>query len=82
MSPSNKVELLDRLSKGKSVASVGRHDGANKFTVHYIWKNEKAIQESVAASAVPSNKMVTHVWDVHIERMEKALCICIEDNMQ
>ena len=40
------------------------------------------IPESVAVSTVPSTKVVTHVQDVHIERMEKALSIWIEDNVQ
>ena len=40
MSLSNNAELLDRLSRGQSVASVGR---LNKSTICYIQKNEKAI---------------------------------------
>ena len=32
-------------------------------------------------SAVPSTKVVTHIRDVHIERMEKALSVWIEDNV-
>uniref|UniRef100_UPI00358FC47C tigger transposable element-derived protein 1-like n=1 Tax=Myxine glutinosa TaxID=7769 RepID=UPI00358FC47C len=82
MSPSQKVELLDRLSRGESAASMGRHYGVNESTVLDIRKNGKAICESVSASAVSSMKVVTHVWDVHIERMEKALSIWIEDNVQ
>ena len=58
---SHKVDLLDQLSRRQSVASVGRHYGVNESTVRYIWKNEKAIQESVATSAVPSIKVVTHI---------------------
>ena len=82
MSPSHKVEVLDWLSRGQSVASVGGHNGVNKSNIRYIRKNEKAIRERVAASTVPSSKLVTHVWDVHIERMEKALSVWIEDNVQ
>uniref|UniRef100_UPI00358F4578 tigger transposable element-derived protein 1-like n=1 Tax=Myxine glutinosa TaxID=7769 RepID=UPI00358F4578 len=82
MSLNQKVELLDRLSRGESVASVGRHYCINQSTIRYIWKNKKAICESVSASAVSSMKGVTHVWDVHIERMEKALSIWIKDIVQ
>ena len=62
---SAKVELLDWLSRGHSVASVGRLCGVNKSTVRDIQNNEKVIQERVAESAVPSTKVVTHVRDVH-----------------
>ena len=72
MSLSHKVDLLDWLLKGESVASVGRLYGVNKTTGHYIQKNKKAIRESVAESAVPSTKLVTHVRDV---RMEKVLSV-------
>ena len=61
---------------------LGRLYGVNKSTVHYIRKNEKAIRESVAESAVPNTKVVTHVRDIHIERMEKALSLWIEDIAQ
>ena len=65
------------------MASVGILNGVKvkDSTIRYIWKNEKAIQESAAASAVPSTKVVTHIWDVHIQRMEKALSVWIEDNV-
>ena len=82
MSLSNKVELLDQLSRGERVASVGRRHGINKSTVRYIWKNEKVIRESVAESAGPSTKVVTQVRDVHIERMEKALNVWMEGDAQ
>uniref|UniRef100_UPI00358FD912 putative CENPB DNA-binding domain-containing protein 1 n=1 Tax=Myxine glutinosa TaxID=7769 RepID=UPI00358FD912 len=80
MSLSHKVELLDRLSRG--AASVGRHYGINKSTVRYIRKNKKLICDSISASAVSSMKVVAHVRDVYMERMEKALSIWIEDTMQ
>uniref|UniRef100_UPI00359001A7 putative CENPB DNA-binding domain-containing protein 1 n=1 Tax=Myxine glutinosa TaxID=7769 RepID=UPI00359001A7 len=82
MSLSQKVELLNRLSRGDSAASVGRHYGVNESTIRLIRKNEKAIRDCISASAVSSTKVVTHVRDVHIERMEKALSIWIEDNVQ
>ena len=43
MSLSNKVKLLDWLSRGQSLASVGRLNGVNESTVCNIQKNEKAI---------------------------------------
>ena len=76
------MELLDRLSRGESVASVGRYYGVNESTVPYIKKNEKAIRESVVARAVPSTKVVTQFRDVHINVMEKALNVWVEDNAQ
>ena len=79
MSLSHKVDLLDRMSRGQSVASVGRLYGVNKSTVRYIRKNENAIRECVAASTVLSTEMVTHIRDVHIERIEKALSVWIEE---
>ena len=82
MSLNHKVDLLDRLSSGQSVASVGRLYGVNESTIPYIQKREKVIRESVAASTVPSTKVVTQVWDVHIDRMEKAVNIWMEENAQ
>uniref|UniRef100_UPI00358E5DC8 mitogen-activated protein kinase kinase kinase kinase 4-like n=1 Tax=Myxine glutinosa TaxID=7769 RepID=UPI00358E5DC8 len=46
-----KVELLDRLSRGESAASVGRHYGVNESTIRYIRKKEKTIREKASASA-------------------------------
>ena len=43
MSLSHEVDLLNRLSRGQSVASVGRLLGINKFTIRSIQKNEKTI---------------------------------------
>uniref|UniRef100_UPI0035902E27 putative CENPB DNA-binding domain-containing protein 1 n=1 Tax=Myxine glutinosa TaxID=7769 RepID=UPI0035902E27 len=84
MSMSQKVELLDWLSREDSAASVGRHYGVNESTVHEIRKNEKAISENISASAVSNTKVVTHLRDVHIliERMQNALSIWFEDNTQ
>ena len=58
MNLSHKVDLLDWLSRGQNVAFVGRYYGVNESTIRYKQKNKKAIQESVAASAVPSTKVV------------------------
>uniref|UniRef100_UPI00358E9BDB putative CENPB DNA-binding domain-containing protein 1 n=1 Tax=Myxine glutinosa TaxID=7769 RepID=UPI00358E9BDB len=82
MSLSQKVELLDWLSRGESAASVGRHSGINKSTVRYIRKKEKRIRDSISASTVSSTNVVTHVQDVHIKWIEKALSIWIENNVQ
>ena len=79
MSLSDKVELLDRLSRGESAASVGRLYGVNKSTICYRRKNEKAIWKSVSAITALSTKVVTQVRDIHMERMEKA-CVWMEDN--
>uniref|UniRef100_UPI00358EF441 tigger transposable element-derived protein 1-like n=1 Tax=Myxine glutinosa TaxID=7769 RepID=UPI00358EF441 len=81
MSLSQKVELLGWLSR-RSAASVGRHYGVTEYTVRYIRKNEKAIRDNISASAVSSTKVVTHVRDVHIERMEKAFSIWIDDGVE
>ena len=40
---SHKVDLLDRLSRGQSVTSVGRHYRVNESTIFYQRKNEKMI---------------------------------------
>ena len=57
------------------MASVGRLDGTNETTVRCIQMNKKAIQESVVASDGASTEVVTHIRDVHIERVEKAQCM-------
>ena len=49
-----KLELLNRLARGESAASVGRHYRINESTVRYIHKNESHIRASVAGSASQS----------------------------
>ena len=82
MGPSHKVNLLNWLSRGQSVASVGRHYEVNKSAICYIRKNKKAIRESGAASATPSTKVVSQVQDIHNEIMEKALSVWMEDKTE
>uniref|UniRef100_UPI00358F7236 putative CENPB DNA-binding domain-containing protein 1 n=1 Tax=Myxine glutinosa TaxID=7769 RepID=UPI00358F7236 len=82
MSLSQKVELLDWLSRGESAASVDSYYGVNESTVRYIRENEKVIRYSARCNTVTSTKVVTHVQDVHIKRMEKALSIWIDNNVQ
>lgn len=77
-----KVELLDKLSKGKSIASVARDYNVNESTVRYIKKNEDKIRQSVAESANCSTKVCSISRDVNIEKMEKLLNMWIEDMTQ
>jgi len=45
-------------------------------------KNKKAIRESLAASAAPSTKVVTQSRHIHVEVIEKALNVWLEDPKQ
>ena len=54
----------------------------NESTVHCIEKNKKAIHKSVMTVIVPSTKVATQVRDLHIEGMEKALNVWVEDSAQ
>ena len=80
LSLAEKVKILDKLGSGESASSVGRHYGINESTVRYIRKAEARIRESVRSSAPECAKVVSHARNPHIERMEKALNVWIEDN--
>ncbi|XP_053145989.1 tigger transposable element-derived protein 1-like [Hemicordylus capensis] len=79
---SEKIKLLDMLARGDSVASVGRHYGINESTVRSIKKCEASIRTSVVSGTSQSLKVVFHPREPHMERMEKALSLWIEDQTQ
>jgi hypothetical protein len=82
LSLQSKVELLDRLANGESVASVGRSFEINESTVRTIKQNEVKIRASVSAGGTPGAKSVHTTRDHVLEKMEKALNIWIEDQTQ
>jgi hypothetical protein len=77
-----KIELLDRLKSGESVASVSRIFKVNESTVRYIKKKEDDIRRSVKEGTSQSSKVTSVCRDYKIEKMEKALNIWIEDRTQ
>ncbi|XP_032806279.2 uncharacterized protein LOC116940493 [Petromyzon marinus] len=76
---SEKVRLLDRLALGESAASVGRLYGVNESTVRYIKKSEVAIRASVSECVPRSARASFYTRDPHMEKMERALNLWIED---
>ncbi|XP_078455668.1 uncharacterized protein LOC144721694 [Lampetra planeri] len=76
---SEKVALLDRLAQGESAASVGRLYGVNESTVRYIKKSEVAIRASVSECVPRSARASFYTRDPHMEKMERALNLWIED---
>ena len=77
-----KGELLDKLRRGESAASVGRLYGINESTVRTIKKNEADIRSSLASGTSKSAKVTFLPRDHNLEKMEKALNIWMEDMTQ
>ena len=82
MTLQQKIELLDKLKRGDSAASVGRFYGINESTVRTIKKNEASIRASIASGTSKSAKVTFLTRDHNLEKMEKALIIWMEDMSQ
>ena len=77
-----KVEILDKLARGESAASVGRLYGVNESTVRTIRKSEATIRSSVAAGTSKSAKVSFMPRDKCLVKMEKALALWMDDMEQ
>ncbi|KAF0746713.1 tigger transposable element-derived protein 1-like [Aphis craccivora] len=77
-----KIEILDKIKSGDTVASLARKYEMNESSVREIRKNEVAIRRSVMESAPISSKTCFITRDVMVEKTEKALNIWIEDQTQ
>ena len=77
-----KIELLDKLARGESAASVGRFFGVNESTVRTIKKSEATIRSSVAAGTSKSAKVSFMPRDRNMVKMEKALSLWMDDMEQ
>lgn len=76
-----KINVLDRLHKGESTASLGRAFCPNEATIRTIKKNDAAIRKSVASGTKLFAKS-SYTRDMIQGKMEKALIIWIEENNQ
>lgn len=74
-----KIEILDKIKSGDTVASLARKYEMNESSVREIKKNEVTIRRSVMKSAPFSSKTCFITRDVMVEKTEKALNIWIED---
>jgi len=74
-----KIEILDKIKRGDTVASLARKYEMNESSVREIRKNEVTIRHSVMESAPISSKTCFITRDVMVEKTEKALNIWIED---
>lgn len=77
-----KIELLDKLKCGESIASVAKLVNVNESTIRYIKKNEENIRRSVREGTCQSAKVPSVCRDINIEKTEKALNVWIEDQSQ
>ena len=77
-----KVEVLDKLARGESAASVGRFFGVNESTIRTIRKSEATIRSSVAAGTSKSAKVSFMPRDHNMVKMEKALSVWMDDMEQ
>lgn len=81
LSLTQKVEILDRLAKGEGSSSVARAFNLNESTVRSMKKIEAKIRASVAGN-ISSNAKIFYTRDTTMQKMEKALNLWIEDQVQ
>ncbi|GFV43943.1 tigger transposable element-derived protein 1 [Trichonephila clavipes] len=74
--------LSDRLGKGEGSTAIGKHFNLGESTVRAIKKNEAAIRKSVISGTKLSTKFASYTRDVLLERMERAIAIWIEEQVQ
>lgn len=77
-----KIKILDRLRCGTGIAAAGREFNLAESTVRTIKKNEDKIRAAVAAGSSVSLKKTSHARDPDMEKMEKCLCIWVEEKSQ
>ncbi|GFS93684.1 tigger transposable element-derived protein 1 [Trichonephila clavipes] len=77
-----KIAILDRLGKGEGSTAIGKHFNLGEPTVRAIKKNEAAIRKSVISGTKLSTKFASYIRDVLLERTERAIAICIEEQVQ
>lgn len=82
MTLTKKVELLDKLKEGISIAAVGRMYHVNESTVRTIKRSENKIREAVTASRSVNAKQVQIARNKKIIDMEKELHPWIQDKLQ
>ncbi|KAI1888220.1 hypothetical protein AGOR_G00182770 [Albula goreensis] len=82
MTLEKKLDVVNRLGRGESAASVARLMGVNESTIRTIKKSEAAIKASIASGTAASAKVTYMPRDPIIEKMEKALNVWIEDQTQ
>lgn len=77
-----KIELLDKIKNGESMASVAKFFNLNESTVRYIKKCEDKIRRNVKESAFQSAMKTSVCRDPKMEKMEKKLNLWIQDQSQ
>ncbi|KAG6933685.1 tigger transposable element derived 1, partial [Chelydra serpentina] len=74
-----KLDVLDLLKGGMSVASVARKYGRNESSIRAIKIRETEIRQAVASSAPRTAKVTSQVRDKALVKTEKALNLWLED---
>ncbi|GFV44780.1 tigger transposable element-derived protein 1 [Trichonephila clavipes] len=72
----------DRLGKGEGSTVIGKHFNLGESIVRAIKKNEAAIRKSVISGTKLNTKFASYIRDVLLERTERAIAICIEEQVQ
>ena len=73
---------MNRLRNKERIVDVAKFYSMNEATIRTIKKNEDTIRKSVAAGISTSMTTTSHVRNVPMENMEKALMIWLEDQNQ
>lgn len=75
-----KIHILDLLKSGKKISHVAKFLDLNEATIRTIQKNEQKIRASVAAGCSLSASMMARQRAPIIEKMEKVLCVWINES--
>ncbi|GFV88296.1 tigger transposable element-derived protein 1 [Trichonephila clavipes] len=77
-----KIAILDRLGKGEGSTVIGKHFNLGESLVRAIKKNEAEIRKSIIYGTKLSTHFESYTRDVLLERTERAIAICIEEQVQ
>ncbi|GFV44926.1 tigger transposable element-derived protein 1 [Trichonephila clavipes] len=77
-----KIAILGCLGKEEGSTAIGKHFNLGESTVRAFKKNEAAIRKSVISGKKLSTKFASYTRDVLLERMERAIAIWIEEQVQ
>lgn len=74
-----KPDIIERLERGQTAASLGRLYDVNESSVHTIQKSAEKIRSSIADSCSPAAKKLLRVRNPLLEKMEMMLVTWMED---
>jgi hypothetical protein len=77
-----KLDIIERLERGQTAASLGRLYNVNESSIRTIKKSAEKIRSSIAQSCSPAAKKSLRVRNPLLERMEMMLVTWLEDQKE